>query len=79
MHTDIVGLADGEITQNQAMGVAAGGIRSSPGIVSCIISGRISSTARTVSRLIVTGFEYCVFVEHVDVLFMGWIQFIVCM
>jgi hypothetical protein len=50
MHTDIVGLADGEITQNQAMGVAAGGIRSSPGIVSCIISGRISSTARTVSR-----------------------------
>ena len=74
MHTDIVGLADGEITQNQAMGVAAGGIRSSPGIVSCIIARRIASTARIVTR-----FEYCVFVEHVDVLFMGWIQFIVCM
>ena len=49
MHTDIVGLADGEITQNQAMGVAAGRIRSSPGIVSCIIARRIASTARIVS------------------------------
>ena len=49
MHTDIVGLADGEITQNQAMGVAAGGIRSSPGIISCIIARRITSTARIVS------------------------------
>ena len=73
MHADIVGLADGEITQNQTMGIAGGGIRSPPGIVSCIIARRIASSTWIVAGRIVARLENGLVLENEVILFLGGI------
>lgn len=73
MHADIVGLADGEIAQNQTMGIAGGGIRSSPGIVSCIIARRIASSTWIVAGRIVARFKNGLVLENEVILFLGGI------